>query len=143
MVKTFFKAILKYLISFQKREGLKPPPAPPLPRPLLNRDLDMIHEWLKANKLSLNVAKTKYMLIGTRQKVLSMQFNLDISLDSKQIERKRLFKSLGVNLNEILSWESHVKSISKKIAKVLGALHRFRSYVTQDTLITIYKIYNV
>ena len=70
------------------------------------------------------------MLIGTRQKVSSMQSNLDRSLDGKQIEQKKLLKCLGVNLDKILSWESHIKSISKKIAKVLGALCRLRSYVT-------------
>ena len=106
---------------------------------LLNRDLETIHERLKANKLSLNITKTKYMLTGTHQKVSSMQTNLNISLDGKLIERKRLFKRLGVNLDEILSWELHVKSISKKIAKVLGVLRRLRPYVTQDILIIIYK----
>ena len=105
----------------------------------LNCDLETIHEWLKANKLSLNVTKTKYMLIGTRQKVSSMQSSLDTSSDGKLIERKRLFKCLGVNLDKILSWKSHVKSISKKIAKVLGALRRLTSFVTQDILTIIYK----
>ena len=28
---------------------------------MLNRNLETIHEWLKANRLSLNVTKTKYI----------------------------------------------------------------------------------
>ena len=41
------------------------------------------------------------------------------------------------NVDEVLSLESHVKSISKKIAKVLGVLRRLKSYATQDILIII------
>ena len=35
---------------------------------LINEDLKKVSTWLLANKLTLNVAKTKYMLIGTRQR---------------------------------------------------------------------------
>ena len=31
----------------------------------LNRDLDNLNEWLISNKLSLNTAKTEFMLIGS------------------------------------------------------------------------------
>jgi hypothetical protein len=35
---------------------------------ILNSDLNNIHQWIVANKLTLNVDKTEYMIIGTRQK---------------------------------------------------------------------------
>ena len=35
----------------------------------LNEDLDNIRLWLQANKRSLNVAKTEYVLIGSRQRL--------------------------------------------------------------------------
>ena len=38
----------------------------------LNIDLDNIRKWLLANKLSLNIAKTEYMLITSRQNYTSM-----------------------------------------------------------------------
>ena len=31
----------------------------------LNRDLDNLNKWLISNKLSLNTAKTEFMLIGS------------------------------------------------------------------------------
>ena len=37
-------------------------------QPLLNNKLLNINNWLVANKLSLNVAKTECMVIGSRQK---------------------------------------------------------------------------
>ena len=31
----------------------------------MNHDMKLIHSWLTANKLSLNIKKTKFMLIGS------------------------------------------------------------------------------
>ena len=38
----------------------------------LNEDLDNIRLWLQANKRSLNVAKTEYVLIGSRQGLVKL-----------------------------------------------------------------------
>ena len=38
----------------------------------INNDLEHIDLWLKANKLSLNVAKTEFMIISSRQKLHSL-----------------------------------------------------------------------
>ena len=35
----------------------------------VNSDLENLRNWLIANKLSLNVAKTEFMLIGSRQMI--------------------------------------------------------------------------
>ena len=36
---------------------------------LLNFEMCNIHQWLLSNKLTLNVEKTEYMIIGTRQRL--------------------------------------------------------------------------
>ena len=41
----------------------------------MNEDLDCIKEWLLANKLSLNVAKTEFIVIGTNKKLKSLNNN--------------------------------------------------------------------
>lgn len=41
----------------------------------MNEDLDCIKEWLLANKLSLNVAKTEFKVIGTNKKLKSLNNN--------------------------------------------------------------------
>ncbi|CAB4029703.1 Hypothetical predicted protein [Paramuricea clavata] len=38
----------------------------------LNHDLEIIHTWLTANKLTLNCKKAEYMIIGSRQKLNSI-----------------------------------------------------------------------
>ena len=42
--------------------------------------------WLKANKLSLNVAKTEFMVISSRQKLQSLNdYRMNIHIDSVPI----------------------------------------------------------
>ena len=36
---------------------------------VMNHDLECLRKWLIANKLSLNVAKTEFMLIGSKQMI--------------------------------------------------------------------------
>ena len=46
----------------------------------LNCDLDNIQKWLISNKLTLNLTKTEYMLIGSQQR-------LDKILETPKIDR--------------------------------------------------------
>ena len=53
-----------------------------------------LYSWLKANKLSLNIAQTEFMT-GSRQKFLAENCNeLNIQLDNQPISRVRHAKSL-------------------------------------------------
>ena len=105
---------------------------------LINKDLQKVHVWLRANKLTLNVSKTKYMLMGTRQKISSIPSEPVIKINSENILRVNKYKSLGVTLDETLSWDKHIAEIFKKVSKGLGALKRIRPYVPQSTLVTVY-----
>ena len=49
-------------------------------------ELTNLYNWLKANKLSLNIAKTEFMVISSRQKFLAENSSeLDIQLDHQPI----------------------------------------------------------
>ena len=39
----------------------------------LNSEICNIHQWLLSNKFTLNVDKTEYMIIGTRQRLAKVQ----------------------------------------------------------------------
>ena len=54
----------------------------------LNHDLEIIHTWLTANKLTLNRKKTEYMIIGTNTTLASIGTNTtNISIAGEQIKR--------------------------------------------------------
>jgi hypothetical protein len=62
-----------------------------------NDDLNNISDWLKTNKLSLNVAKTEYMFIGSDQNLDKLRDAPLLFLENKAIKRVKATKSLGVH----------------------------------------------
>jgi hypothetical protein len=64
---------------------------------LNHHDLEIIHTWLTANKLTLNSKKIEYMIIGSRQKLNYIGTNTtNISIAGKQITQAQSTKSFGI-----------------------------------------------
>ena len=104
----------------------------------LNQDLKSVSEWLAANKLTLNTSKTEFMLIGSRQRIRTFHSSPTLTINETPIKRVDCVKSLGLNIDENLSWNKHIDKISKKIASGIGALKRMRPFVPSSTLKYIY-----
>ena len=64
----------------------------------LTPELNNLSCWLKANKLSLNVAKTELMIIGSRQRLSAQCDDVEIRIDDQIIKRVDKTKSLGLPL---------------------------------------------
>ena len=47
---------------------------------LLNEDLEQISKWLTANRMSLNLTKTEFMLIGSLERLIDTDRNPDIRI---------------------------------------------------------------
>ena len=103
-----------------------------------NLEMARIHDWLLANKLHLNVAKTEFMLVGTRQRLSNLDAIPALKIGEKDIKRVSNSKTLGVVVDENLSWDDHINYIIKKVVSGLGAIKRIRPFVSQDILVTIY-----
>lgn len=68
----------------------------------LNADLAAITSWLNDNKLTLNVTKSTFMIIGSNSKL--SQFNdIDLMANNSQLEKVTKFKYLGVTINQHLT----------------------------------------
>ena len=68
---------------------------------VLNSELRSLSQWLISNKLSLNVAKTEFMVIGSNQRLYSLSDNqVNIEIDDKLIAKVKEAKSRGVITDE-------------------------------------------
>ena len=104
-----------------------------------NSELTNLYSWLKANKLSLNIAKTEFMVVSSRQKFLAENCGeLNIQLDNQPISRVEHAKSLGLIIDDRLSWSNHIKELCRKISSAIGALRRIRSLISKSTAVQIY-----
>ena len=112
-------------------KGCRLPPIDPSTQALRN--------WLIANKLSLNVTKTEFMLIGSPQMIKSTSCSQpNILIENKRIQQVNQSKSLGITIDH-LSWKPNTENICKKITSGISALRRVKPFIAEnETLISIY-----
>ena len=53
----------------------------------LNNELSNVYNWLSANKLTVNVDKSEYMLIGSRQRLAGIDSEPIINIGGKNLRR--------------------------------------------------------
>ena len=104
----------------------------------LNIELGLINEWLKANKLTINVTKTKYVVFGTRH-MLQTKPDLNLKIGGKPIERVSTMKYLGVLLDDLLTFEEHITHVVTKSTQKLGILRKSREFLDRKTSTLLYK----
>ena len=102
---------------------------------ILNDELVKINNWLKVNKLSLNVAKTKAMLFHMPQKRI---LNLRLKIAGSNIAFIDNFYFLGITINKHLNWTKHMDILSAKIAKTVGILNTLKHVLPINILKMIY-----
>ena len=101
----------------------------------INEELSKFHKWLKANKLSLNVNKTKAMAFHMPQKKVRLPH---LKIAGTNIEFVDNFNFLGITINKHLNWTSHINNVSVKISKTIGILNTLKHVLPINILRTIY-----
>ena len=101
----------------------------------INEELKYISEWLKINRLSLNVKKTHYIIFATRN---FTRPNLNVQIEGHTVDETYQTKFLGVIIDSNLTWKQHIMYISGKIAKGIGIIKKVRKVLDKETLVTLY-----
>ena len=103
----------------------------------VNSKLINIYDWLCANKLTLNLKKTKYHIFHPRQKV---NYNLlpPLTLAGQCLEQVTSLKYLGIYIDDHLSWHDHITYICDKISKCINIMIKIKRYLGNQCLTSIY-----
>ncbi len=101
----------------------------------MNKELSNLEEWLKCNKLSLNIAKTNYMII-TKKKLPTVLSDLYMYGDI--IDRKRNVKFLGLLIDDDLNWHAHISHVKSKITSSLYAMYCAKEHLITSHLKQLY-----
>ena len=104
----------------------------------LNEDLKIVSKWMETNKLTLNVSKTKLMVIGGKQR-LSRLNSIELTINKELIDQVDKFKYLGIIINESLDWSDHIDNVQSKVAKRLGLLKRVKHLLPRQPRELVYK----
>lgn len=105
----------------------------------VNMELGKITDWFNANKMAINADKTKYMIFHPRYKSIDYQMNIQIKdqinpslfVPLERISNSSVpddfIRSLGVLLDENLSFDKHVNSLKLKLNRAMFYLNRSKN----------------
>ena len=102
---------------------------------MCNRSLAIINEWLIANKLTLNIAKSKYCIFGHSA---PLEFKFTVTLHNTEIEKISHIKYLGVFIDENLNWKQHISYVYEKCLKYIGIFYKLRSRFPPSAMRILY-----
>ena len=102
----------------------------------LNRELNKLSTWFAANRLSLNLSKTNFMVFKPWQKRQSFEFQ--VSINEQPILRVSETMFLGVFLDDNLTWKPHIYLLASKLSKSIGIIHKSTFFLSTQSLRTLY-----
>ena len=106
-----------------------------------NSELEKASVWFKANKLTLNVKKTKYMLFSDHN---SSNCNNNLYIGGQVVEQvgtncnEKYFKFVGHVIDDKFTWEGHVQHICKKLASANFGLNCSKNFLPLKIRKTLY-----
>ena len=88
----------------------------------MNIELKKLVAWLNANKLSLNIDKTQYMIFRTSNRKLIIPTKLEINDNAiKQVSSTTF---LGITIDNKLNWAEHINKVKCNISKGVGIINK-------------------
>jgi len=102
----------------------------------MNRDLNLLSEWSRANELCLNVAKTELIIFNPPGKATNLKYK--IKLDNTVIKLSSFVRYLGILLDNQLNWSSHISQLSMRLSRAIGILSKLRYNLPLNTLKMVY-----
>ena len=102
---------------------------------LINIELLEVYKWLCANKLSINIEKTNFVIFRSSQK--RVNYVPKLYINNMRLKQEDSIKYLGIYIDSHLNWKSQVLHISK-IKRSIGIICKLRCYVTLPILLQLY-----
>ena len=102
----------------------------------LEKEGKKVMEWLFANKLLVNLSKTHVMLFSFKRNVPK----LSIKINNFELEEKGEINFLGVQIDNKLTWKTHITHICSKVSKSIAILRLVRSIFPKNILKMIYML---
>jgi len=125
----------------------------------VNVEINKIANWFRANKMAVNISKTKYIIFKNKGVQIKLNENEGVVYDNNEIgqphdinkvtrldriysdnpdTQDRTYKLLGLYLDEHLSFNHHCKHICTKLAQSNFIINRTKNFLPPTALKTLY-----
>ena len=100
----------------------------------LETEGNKVIEWLIANKLLINLAKTQSILFTFRRRIQL----LSINLNNIVIKEQDIVTFLGVVIDNKLNWKAHISHICSKVSKSIAIIRILKFIFPKEILKMLY-----
>lgn len=102
----------------------------------MDHDLNLLYDYFCANKLSLNLKKTKCMFIHSPRRRFPPR--LPLTVHGVNVEEVHEYVFLGLTIDSTMSWSGHIRNLKKKLSSICGALRRVSNFIPGKWLMQLY-----
>ena len=102
----------------------------------VNEELKKIKDYLDANKLSLNVAKTTYAIFCPQSK--TVENNVQIKIGDEIVKKSEEILFLGVTIDTKLQFRKHFENVLAKVKKGVNAMIATKNFLSYKAKLKIY-----
>ena len=89
-------------------------------------------QWLRSNKISLSADKTEIIILRSNWKHIIKYLNFRIRGQKINISNK--VKYLGIQMEQHLDWNVHIKNVIPKLNRAIGILSKILHYLPKFLL---------
>ena len=103
--------------------------------------LSILVEWYKLNKLTINLSKTKHMIVPRTQTHADLLKDKNVSIALANLHTVTSYKYLGVDVEQTLCFDTMVDTMYNKLKanRKLNSLKNICPYITNSVASLIYK----
>lgn len=103
---------------------------------MANQALKDCHNWLRCNRLTLNIAKTHYLIFKKTNRDTP---HFSLKLGDETIKEENETKYLGLIIQNNLNWNIHISKTINSINKLIPLFYQIRRFLTPNKRLLIYK----
>ena len=109
-------------------------PKPENLQEIINSALKIVSEWITANKLRINAQKSSALVISPKSNDKASYQNLTILFDGFKINLSKSVKYLGVQIDDNLTFKTHINFLYSKLSRNLGVMFKVKHYLPKTYL---------
>ena len=104
----------------------------------LQNNIDKFAKWCIINKLTINTKKTKIMIFGSRYNI-KRNSTLELRINGESLQIVPTYKYLGINLDQTLNFNYHLKNVVNQISRKLYIFSKIRRFLNDQAALILYK----
>jgi len=107
----------------------------------INNCLTKLNEWCIQNKLTINISKTKFMIMH-KPNCVSCRHSIvpDIIIGESKIENVKVFKYLGIHIDSCLTFKTHYNYVDKRTSVAISKVHGLKRYFDVKMLKHVFQL---